>query len=501
MSGAAAFGLAMTGLGTAMSAGINVKGSVSFAGGALLIDGSIFGKAEVADQLEAQFGPGFDPGLGPFSFRMMMQDGALTFGPDGSISGIAGDVLNLTILADGQPSQFTLFFDPNPILDLIASAALLPLPGDPGALEQRFLHHYTASALVDYAFTGSASHERIVLGAGFSQVNGFGGNDVFFGLPPQGEGQVEGGDGIDLFDGSGAGGGIVIDLFGHSAHLRDSTLSYNLSGIENARGGDGNDVLTGDGLGNLLDCGNGKDEANGGGGNDTLNGAGGNDTLNGGAGGDSQSGGDGDDTLNGGTGADTLAGGKGNDTLFGNDGNDSLSGQSGNDSLTGGKGNDSIEGGGGRDEMDGGDGDDTIGGGAGSDIGRGGAGKDFLAGGAGRDTLEGGTGSDTLVGGEDGDFLVGDEGDDLLSGDTGADAFIFKPATGQGRDQILDFNRAEGDRIRFVDTNLTADDVKITFDQTTGHSTLTYPDQGGGTNTIQVNNSRVTAADFDFFGP
>jgi serralysin len=67
--------------------------------------------------------------------------------------------------------------------------------------------------------------------------------------------------------------------------------------IENAIGGPGNDIIIGNGVGNVL---------NGGGGNDVLHGAGGNDTLLGGQGNDVLNGGPGNDVLRGGPGADTF---------------------------------------------------------------------------------------------------------------------------------------------------------------------------------------------------
>jgi hypothetical protein len=120
----------------------------------------------------------------------------------------------------------------------------------------------------------------------------------------------------------------------------------------------GDDLLTGDALGNVI-CGLlGNDTINGGGGNDTLFGdacglkarpvvgaraaAGGNDKL---------SGDEGNDTLYGGPGADSLKGGKGNDKLFGGRGNDTLDGGPGNDTLNGGTGRNKYKGGAGNDTV------------------------------------------------------------------------------------------------------------------------------------------------------
>jgi hypothetical protein len=120
----------------------------------------------------------------------------------------------------------------------------------------------------------------------------------------------------------------------------------------------GDDVLNGDALANVI-CGLL--------GNDTINGRGGNDTLFGDAcglkakaafgalaaagGNDKLSGDDGNDTLFGGPGNDLLKGGKGNDKLFGGRGNDTLDGGPGNDTLNGGKGRNKYKGGAGNDTI------------------------------------------------------------------------------------------------------------------------------------------------------
>jgi Ca2+-binding RTX toxin-like protein len=110
----------------------------------------------------------------------------------------------------------------------------------------------------------------------------------------------------------------------------------------------GNDVLNGTPLADVI-CGLL--------GNDTINGLGGNDTLFGDAcnktarahaaavvkdGNDRLSGGDGDDTLYGAGGKDVLNGGTGRDRLFGGGGNDALTGAAGVNAYSGGAGNDTI---------------------------------------------------------------------------------------------------------------------------------------------------------------
>lgn len=145
--------------------------------------------------------------------------------------------------------------------------------------------------------------------------------------------------------------------------------------IENATGGDGNDILIGNDGDNFLDGGAGQDKLTGGLGNDILDGGLGQDTLDGGTGNDTyviDNAGDtikepkknggvdtvvtelsttltkalenltlaGDENLNG-TGnkfANVLLGNNGSNTLDGSKGNDTLEGGLGNDVLIGGKG-------------------------------------------------------------------------------------------------------------------------------------------------------------------
>jgi serralysin len=122
--------------------------------------------------------------------------------------------------------------------------------------------------------------------------------------------------------GGGTGGGM------HPGHARGHIFNALQFGgdarslIENAIGGTGNDVITGNSA------------------NNNLSGMAGNDTLNGNAG---------NDILEGGFGSDTLLGEAGNDSLYGGDDNDSLGGGDGDDYLDGGFGFDTIDGGNGFD--------------------------------------------------------------------------------------------------------------------------------------------------------
>ncbi|MEL6555498.1 MAG: calcium-binding protein [Cyanobacteria bacterium J06621_11] len=102
-------------------------------------------------------------------------------------------------------------------------------------------------------------------------------------------------------------------FFSRRVRVRDRLVS-----IENLRGGNRNDRLSGNEQANILE---------GNGGNDILNGRGGNDTLDGG---------DGNDTLIGGKGDDQLLGGAGDDRIIVNNGD-------GNDTIRGGEGTDVVK--------------------------------------------------------------------------------------------------------------------------------------------------------------
>jgi predicted outer membrane repeat protein len=87
-----------------------------------------------------------------------------------------------------------------------------------------------------------------------------------------------------------------------------------------------------------------------------------------------------------------------------------------------------------------------------------------VLGGEGNDTLMGTVGQDTLIGGMGDDVLIGGLGADVLSGGVGSDRFLYAGATqretlrqsrSNAPDRIIDFSRAQGDRIQLdFDNNL-----------------------------------------------
>lgn len=324
--------------------------------------------------------------------------------------------------------------------------------------------------------------------------------------------------------------------------------------IENVRGSNGNDVIAGNHVANLI---YGDQSATGLGRADTISGGAGNDTIYGGAGSDSIGGDNGHDRLLGGTGNDTISGGDGIDTVQGGAGADSLSGGSSvGDTVsyaaatgavrvaltfgttTTGFGNDAA---GDRifgftniigsafadiltDTVSGtvafGGNDNAFYGGGGADSLRMNGGDDTAYGGSGRDLVYGGGGDDLLFGGDAIDFLYGGLGRDTLVGDDGADRFVFTAAVHStfapsNRDTIRDFSRAEGDRIdlraldatvggtnnafRFVgaDPFAVAGDLRI---QDTGTGFLVLGDQDGDGRAefalVLLNVASLIAADF-----
>ncbi|MFN4171381.1 MAG: hypothetical protein ACK4GW_06465, partial [Pseudorhodobacter sp.] len=136
------------------------------------------------------------------------------------------------------------------------------------------------------------------------------------------------------------------------------------------------------------------------------------DIIVGDAGANRLEGGNGNDSLRGGDGADTIYGGSNNDLIHGDDGNDLLFGDGSSDTIYGGNGNDTIDGGGTA---------DTLYGDAGADLIYGDSNNDLIFGGTENDTIYGGTGRDTIYGGANRDLIYGDDGDDLLYGDGSSD--------------------------------------------------------------------------------
>jgi len=133
--------------------------------------------------------------------------------------------------------------------------------------------------------------------------------------------------------------------------------------------------------------------------------------------------------------------GTGDDTVFAGSGDDYVNSGDGNDTVFGGAGHDNIVSLGG---------DDTLDGGAGNDYVVGGSGHDTVIGGAGQDIVDGGNDADVMIGGDGADRFVFDRASDMVRGLDATDV-----------DLILDFSRAEGDRIDLH--NMDADETQSGF--------------------------------------
>ncbi|HVI30914.1 calcium-binding protein [Phenylobacterium sp.] len=163
------------------------------------------------------------------------------------------------------------------------------------------------------------------------------------------------------------------------------------------------------------------------------------------------------DNLIGSAAADRMYGYAGNDTIEGGAGRDYLRGHDGDDVIRGGADFDDVHGNAGNDTVHGGLGDDWVVGGKDNDVQYGDEGWDIVYGNLGADTVSGGADSDWVRGGQDNDsvsggagddWLAGDKGDDTISGGTGAD--LFHTHGDAGIDRVLDFSRAEGDRVNVL---------------------------------------------------
>ncbi|MGI9384162.1 MAG: calcium-binding protein, partial [Methyloligellaceae bacterium] len=191
---------------------------------------------------------------------------------------------------------------------------------------------------------------------------------------------------------------VTIDSFGDRDVVRN---------VENVRGTDFDDIITGDDLANVLEGRGGNDRLTGGAGDDTVLAGAGFDTIvaGSGAGNDTYDGGDDDDTI---TFESTTSGvtvdlSAVQDQAIGAEtGTDQIAnvedviGGSGDDTITGDGSDNRLEGGAGIDTLNGGAGNDDLIGGAGNDIINGGDGSDFIRPGAGNDTIDGGADFDVV---------------------------------------------------------------------------------------------------------
>ena len=349
-------------------------------------------------------------------------------------------------------------------VDLGAEAARLPTPridGGPG--DDLLFGSNLLGGDGNDVLTGTPGSDRLDPGEGRDRVVSGGGDDEIVDEPgaPVAD-LIDAGEGLDTLLFAERGASVQAD-FGPTEQSAGSTGEGNqLTGVELAGGGEGDDVLTfaaplralapSDGL---LPLGGGADrltlaspvprEVDGGPGDDLLVGSSAADVLYGGSGADRVDAGTGDDEIRLGADVegDVVDAGLGDDRVTdqasspvsegqpvadprsprgdqvaGGDGNDTIEAGQGDNRLLGGSGDDRLGSFGtssGDQRVDGGPGDDRITGGGGRDLLLGGSGADRLVGYFGRDRLHGGAGRDRLDGGYSRDVMDGGAANDRLT--------------------------------------------------------------------------------------
>jgi Ca2+-binding RTX toxin-like protein len=298
--------------------------------------------------------------------------------------------------------------------------------------------------------SGLSGHDFLLGGAGNDTIDGGFGNDILRG--GAGADHLIGGIGKDWAQYNTATTGVTLSLA--TGGTGGEAAGDTFSSVENVRGSDFADDLTGDAVRNLILAGAGDDTVTGGGGADVLHGEAGDDTITGGAEGDE---------LWGGAGADVLDGAGGNDWARYDD---SSAGVTVNLATGTGSGGD-AEG-------------DTL-----SNI-------EFLWGPAFADTLTGGAGVNIIRGGAGDDLIRGGGANDILEGFAGADTFIF--GAGDGIDRIHNFALTD-DLIRFDTVAASFGDLTIT--DFNGDAAVTYG-VGDVILLTGIDSTLVTASLFDF---
>jgi Ca2+-binding RTX toxin-like protein len=187
----------------------------------------------------------------------------------------------------------------------------------------------------------------------------------------------------------------------------------------------GDDTVWGDGGNDRIDAGDGVDQVRGGAGDDIITDLGADDNLQGGDGNDAIHGGNGIDLIIGGFGSDFIVTGEDGDESFGGPGNDFFIGDAADEMVFGNEGDDWIEGG----------------------MSDGSAGENFDA--RGLDLI---VGNDVFIDSAFPDRMNGEGGDDIMVGSMGGQVDRFLGGSG------FDWASFQGDQAADVDINLRAFD-------------------------------------------
>lgn len=351
--------------------------------------------------------------------------------------------------------------------------------------------------------------DNLIGSSGDDTLTGFFGDNVIEG--GAGADRINGGAGTDTASYSRDTTGVTVSLNTNTATGGDAE-GDTFSQIENLRGGQAADSLSGNTGNNVIWGGLGNDTLIGLAGDDTLEGGGGSDNLQGGSGSDwaSYSEAPSGVTVDLGTGMvagfdafgdtfssiENLRGSAHNDVLTGDSADNIIEGGLGSDTLSGGLGNDTLSyaNSNTRVVVDLFNGNALLGHAAGDVISgfenlTGSRLPDYLLGSNGDNVLNGGLGRDRLEARGGNDTLIGGLQDDNLKGGAGADVFVLRP--GDGRDIIADWQNG----LDLLD--LTA--FSLTFGEVQAAATqlpigALFIDFGAG-DSFQINN--FAFADFD----
>ncbi len=335
--------------------------------------------------------------------------------PEPGVDTVYAGAGNDTVEADGDEVSDTFYGGDG--IDTISYAEashghLIDLTGQTATagygLDYIYEFEIAVGSMHDDTLKGSSGDDMMLYGNG--------GNDTF--IETDGMDFIDGGAGAhDLISFVDASSGVEVNL-GNGSVINDGWGNAGfVRGVEDVKGSNHNDTITGDGNDNVLEGWGGDDNLSGGGGNDTFIEGAGTDVMDGGAGAH--------DlisfaTATGGVNINLQTG------IIGADGFGGTGTVSGIEDVTGGTNADTITGDNNANVLDGAQGDDILIGGNGDDTLIGGMGLDQLSGGAGNDVfkfLGSGQGLDTIT-----DYTAGDR--IWLSADSfgltpGATNFLF----------------------------------------------------------------------------
>lgn len=298
--------------------------AVTMAGGALVVDGSVFARGPTV----LVTGP-----VGP----IVVQEGGRITGYGSAIECTVASstlmILNAGTLLGGYAGIYSTGTEPG-LVNIINNTGVISSTSGSGVRSGSGT--FTSSSLDN---SGTIQGATMGVHLETTQTSGLAHIVVNTGTILGGYIGLQGSTGGDRLVSSGT---IAGDLLSVEMGSGDDMLSISGTLLGQALLSAGNDQF-------LADLGTAGYDADGGSGRDTLRGGSGEDTLNGGSEGDLLRGNGGGDSLFGGAHRDALYGGAGDDLLYGDIGDDIASGGAGEDEISGGAGADLVRGGAGAD--------------------------------------------------------------------------------------------------------------------------------------------------------